>query len=64
MRAAGADLLRTAQEAGSVRADIDGSDLFALVAALGWLGEQDPADDARPARLLDVVLAGLAPPQS
>ncbi|MEU9160748.1 TetR/AcrR family transcriptional regulator [Streptomyces sp. NPDC048424] len=40
LRAAGAQLLARAQEAGVARTDIDGADLFALVAALAWLGDQ------------------------
>ncbi|MFD4598237.1 TetR/AcrR family transcriptional regulator [Streptomyces sp. NPDC058464] len=40
MRAAGARLLTRAQAAGAARTDIDGADLFALVAALAWLGDQ------------------------
>lgn len=40
MRAAGARLLARAQAAGAARADMDGTDLFALVAALAWLGDQ------------------------
>jgi hypothetical protein len=33
-------LLFCAQAEGRARADIDGADLFALIAALGWLDEQ------------------------
>ncbi|WP_369044328.1 TetR/AcrR family transcriptional regulator [Streptomyces sp. Midd1] len=40
LRAAGARLLTRAQEAGAARTDVDGADLFALVAALAWLGDQ------------------------
>ncbi len=40
MRAAGARLLAGAQAAGTARADMDGADLFALVGALAWLGDQ------------------------
>ncbi|MFD6932174.1 TetR/AcrR family transcriptional regulator [Streptomyces sp. NPDC059945] len=40
LRAAGARLLSRAQEAGAARTDMDGTDLFALVAALAWLGDQ------------------------
>lgn len=40
LRTAGARLLRNAQRAGRARADIDGADLFALMGALGWLGDQ------------------------
>jgi AcrR family transcriptional regulator len=37
---AGARLLERAQAGGIVRADIDGTDLFALVGALAWLYDQ------------------------
>jgi AcrR family transcriptional regulator len=40
VRSAGARLLLHAQAEGMARADIDGTDLFALMAALGWLGDQ------------------------
>jgi len=40
MRAAGTRLLARAQVEGMARTDIDGTDLFALVGALAWLGDQ------------------------
>ncbi|WP_372493898.1 SbtR family transcriptional regulator [Prauserella aidingensis] len=40
MRAAGARLLIRAQDAGVARTELDGTELFALVAALAWLGDQ------------------------
>lgn len=40
MRAAGTRLLVRAQADGIARTDIDGADLFALVGALAWLGDQ------------------------
>lgn len=40
MKAAGAQLLARAQEAGLARRDMDGADLFALVGALAWIGDQ------------------------
>ena len=40
VRSAGARLLARAQAGGLARADIDGIDLFALMGALGWLGDQ------------------------
>jgi AcrR family transcriptional regulator len=54
LRAAGARLLTRAQDAGAARPDLDGTDLFALIAALAWLGDQ-PALAARAGRLFDVV---------
>ena len=40
MREAGTRLLTRAQTAGGARAGIDGTDLFALIGALAWLGDQ------------------------
>ncbi|WP_051733098.1 TetR/AcrR family transcriptional regulator [Kitasatospora phosalacinea] len=40
MRAAGTRLLVRAQAGGAARADLDGTELFALIAALAWLGDQ------------------------
>ena len=54
MRAAGTRLLTRAQGEGSARADIDGTDLFALVGALAWLSDQ-PALAPRAEHLFDVV---------
>jgi AcrR family transcriptional regulator len=54
MRAAGTRLLTRAQAEGTARADLDGTDLFALVGALAWLGDQ-PALAARADHLFGVV---------
>ena len=54
MRAAGARLLGRAQAAGAARADLDGTDLFALVGALSWIGDQ-AALAPRAGHLFDVV---------
>lgn len=40
VRSAGARLLEHAQSEGTARNDLDGADLFALMAAFGWLGDQ------------------------
>lgn len=58
VRLAGARLLHRAQAAGMARADIDGTDLFALIGALGWLGDQ-PAFAPRSSRLFDVVISAI-----
>jgi len=50
----GARLLERAHVAGTARSDIDGTDLFALVAALAWLYDQ-PALAPRAEHLLDVI---------
>ncbi|MEV0129200.1 helix-turn-helix domain-containing protein [Dactylosporangium sp. NPDC050688] len=59
MRAAGGLLLRRAQEAGEVRADVTAAQLLALAAGLAWAGEQsaDPADMVR--HLLSIAAGGL-----
>ncbi|MFD8309085.1 TetR/AcrR family transcriptional regulator [Streptomyces sp. NPDC059690] len=54
LRTAGARLLARAQAAGKARDDIDGADLFALIAALAWLGDQ-PSLAPRADHLFDVV---------
>ncbi|MEU3288340.1 TetR/AcrR family transcriptional regulator [Streptomyces longwoodensis] len=54
LRAAGARLLHRAQAAGVARDDLDGDDLFALIAMLAWLGDQ-PSLAPRADRLFDLV---------
>lgn len=58
LRAAGARLLARAQSAGTARGDIDGADLFALIAMLAWLGDQ-PSLAPRADRLFGVVADAL-----
>ncbi|MFJ2828340.1 TetR/AcrR family transcriptional regulator [Streptomyces sp. NPDC087263] len=58
LRAAGARLLTRAQAAGVARTDMDGTDLFALVAALAWLGDQ-PALAPRADHLFEVVASAV-----
>ncbi|MEW1861682.1 TetR/AcrR family transcriptional regulator [Streptomyces sp. NPDC088194] len=58
LRAAGARLLTRAQAAGTARSDIDGADLFALIAMLAWLGDQ-PSLAPRADRLFDVVAGAI-----
>ncbi|MFI1470538.1 TetR/AcrR family transcriptional regulator [Streptomyces wuyuanensis] len=58
LRAAGARLLARAQAAGMARTDMDGADLFALVAALAWLGDQHSLAP-RADRLFDVVASAV-----
>ncbi|MEK8227106.1 helix-turn-helix domain-containing protein [Oerskovia sp. M15] len=57
---AGARLLERAQAAGAARADIDGTDLFALVAALAWLYDQ-PSLALRADHLFDVISSAVLP---
>ena len=61
MKAAGTRLLVRAQEDGAARSDIDGADLFALVGALAWLGDQ-PALAPRADRLFTVISGALLTP--
>ncbi|MFB7493290.1 TetR/AcrR family transcriptional regulator [Streptomyces sp. NPDC056161] len=58
MRAAGARLLTRAQAAGTARGDIDGTDLFALVAALAWLSDQ-PSLTPRADHLFGVLTSAI-----
>jgi AcrR family transcriptional regulator len=58
LRAAGARLLTRAQAVGAARADLDGTDLFALVAALAWLSDQ-PSLAPRADHLFDVVTSAI-----
>lgn len=58
VRAAGARLLRRAQDTGAVRTDIDGTDLFALMGALAWTGEQ-PAFALRTDHLAEIITRAL-----
>ncbi|MCF2532041.1 TetR/AcrR family transcriptional regulator [Yinghuangia sp. KLBMP8922] len=60
MRTAGAGLLRRAQQAGDIRGDVDGTDLFALVSAVAWIADQSPALAYRRDHLFELVMAGLA----
>ncbi|KUM97526.1 TetR family transcriptional regulator [Streptomyces yokosukanensis] len=58
LRAAGARLLTRAQAVGLARSDIDGADLFALVAMLAWLGDQ-PSLAPRADRLTELVASAI-----
>ncbi|MBB4010534.1 TetR/AcrR family transcriptional regulator [Allorhizobium taibaishanense] len=42
LRKAGERLLKRAQAQGVARSDMEGSDLFALIGALGWMNDQAP----------------------
>lgn len=58
LRAAGARILGSAQAAEVARPDIDGEDLFALVSAFAWLGDQ-AGHEARARRLFDLVMGAI-----
>jgi AcrR family transcriptional regulator len=61
MRAAGTRLLARAQAEGLARTDIDGTDLFALVGALAWLGDQ-PSLAPRVDHLFGVIASAIMTP--
>lgn len=56
--AAGTQLLRSAQQDGVARKDVDGDDLFALIGAAGWIGDQ-PAFEDRADRLVSFIATAL-----
>ena len=59
MKAAGARLLAQAQAKGQARHDMDGSDLFAIVGAIGWINDQ-PALAGSADHILEIILAGIS----
>ncbi|GAA4978838.1 TetR/AcrR family transcriptional regulator [Yinghuangia aomiensis] len=61
MREAAARLLERAQAVGDIRPDIDGTDLFALINAVGWVSEQAPPLADRRERLFGLVMDALKP---
>ncbi|WP_394828028.1 TetR/AcrR family transcriptional regulator [Pendulispora albinea] len=58
VRSAGTRLLLRAQAEGMARADLDGADLFALIGALGWLGDQ-PSFAPRIDHLLGIIASAV-----
>jgi AcrR family transcriptional regulator len=56
LRTAAARLLERAQTAGLVRPDVDRTDLFALVSAIGWIGEEAPSLAPRWPHLFELVM--------
>jgi AcrR family transcriptional regulator len=58
LQSAGAALLCRAQERGAARTDIDGTDLFALMSALGWIYSQ-PSFASRGDHLASLVVGAL-----
>jgi AcrR family transcriptional regulator len=59
MRQAAGRLLRNAQVSGHIRPDVDGTDLFALVSAVGWITDQAPSLAGRREHLFSLVMGGL-----
>lgn len=59
MRAAAGRLLARAQDAGHIRSDVDRTDLFSLVSAIGWLADQTPALADRADHLFGLIMDAL-----
>ncbi|OZI61169.1 TetR/AcrR family transcriptional regulator [Bordetella genomosp. 11] len=58
VHAAGARLLRRAQDEGTARADMTGDDLFALITALGWAVDQ-PSFASRADHLVRIITSAI-----
>ena len=56
--ASGAALLRRAKADGKARADLDGAELFDLIAALAWLREQ-PSHASRADRIFGLISSAI-----
>lgn len=61
LRTAGSALLTRAQSEGKAREDVDGTDLFALIAALAWVREQ-PSAAPRADHLFKLITGALLTP--
>ncbi|PZG51541.1 TetR family transcriptional regulator [Spongiactinospora gelatinilytica] len=59
LNTAGAALIRRAQDAGEIRADVAPADVMAMAGAIAWVGEQTPDDPERRSRLLTLLADGL-----
>ncbi|MFD5875491.1 TetR/AcrR family transcriptional regulator [Streptomyces sp. NPDC060322] len=60
MHSSGARLLRAAQDAGQVRGDLTGDELFDLMSGAAWVRENSPADRDGSARFVLMILEGIA----
>ncbi len=58
LRSAGAALLACAQADGKARTDIDGDELFDLIAAMAWLREQ-PSHTDRSGHLFEIAAGAI-----
>lgn len=63
MRVTAAALLSRAQSQGTARSDLNGTDLFALVGALAWIGEQPSIKD-RANHMFDVMMSAIFNPRT
>jgi AcrR family transcriptional regulator len=59
MQASGARLLARAQETGAVRADVNATDLFAVVSGVALVADQMPGGKGYTDRLLSLAMTGL-----
>jgi AcrR family transcriptional regulator len=59
MRAAGARLLKQAQDSGVVRPDVTADEALSLAAGVAWVAEQSPDPAGRLDKLLSIVMSGL-----
>jgi AcrR family transcriptional regulator len=59
MRAAGARLLKQAQDSGAVRPDVTADEALSLAAGVAWVAEQSPDPAGRLDKLLSIVMSGL-----
>jgi AcrR family transcriptional regulator len=59
LKASTATLLKRAQEAGAVRADVNADDLFVLASSLAWAADSNGYDHSDLRRLLTLVTVGL-----
>ncbi|WP_041939446.1 MULTISPECIES: TetR/AcrR family transcriptional regulator [Frankia] len=60
MHGSGARLLRAAQDAGQVRADLTPDELFDLLTGAAWVRENSPAGPDGSVRFLELILAGVS----
>jgi len=61
LRSAGAALLSRAQADGKARVDLDGTELFDLIAAVAWLREQ-PSHSSRADRIFGIITGAILVP--
>lgn len=59
MHGCGADLLRAAQAAGQIRADLTPDELFDLLSGAAWVRENSPPGTDSSARFLELAMEGL-----
>jgi len=60
MHSSGTELLRAAQDAGQVRADLSPDELFDLLHGAAWVRENSPKDKTDPERVMTLIIEGVA----